>query len=348
MKPSTLGRKAIITGISGQDGAYLAQLLLEKGYRVLGTRRCDAESKAWRLASLGILERVELLAVDIRDSSQIQRLLQHFQPDEFYHLAGQSSVSESFRDPLSTRWDGAATLQLLEGLRQVSPATRFFNASSAEMFGVSTQGRLTEHCAFAPVSPYGCAKVFGHQTTAVYRNAFGLFACSGILFNHESPLRGEHFVTRKIARGIAHRCGGEHKLAPLELGNLEAVRDWGYAPEYTEAMWKMLQLDSPGDLVLCTGSCFSVRDFVNFCAEACEIPLVWESRDGCDLALHSCTGTVYVVSNPQLRRPTDIPRLCGDPAFAELRMGWKARTHLPGLARLMVRAELRPQVSGHH
>lgn len=331
-------KNALITGITGQDGAYLACLLLEKGYRVWGTCR-RGNSNPWRLKSLDILNAVELVEIDLTDATQTDSLLNRLKPRELYHMAAHSSVAESFQNPLASRWNGTVTLQLLEGVRQHTPLTRFFHASSAEMFGISSLAQLTEETAFAPVSPYACSKVFGHHLVSVFRNSFGIYACSGILFNHESPLRTEQFVTRKIAKGLAAQMTSPQP-EPLRLGNLEAQRDWGYAPDYVRAMWKMLQIERPVDLILSTGTCYSVKEFVEFCAHACNINLGWEVRDGALLGFNRSTGRIAVVSDPALRRPTDIPRLCGLPAKAAQYLGWSASTRLPQLAELLVQSEL--------
>ena len=274
---STKGRRAVVTGITGQDGAYLTQLLLEKGYTVSGTYRRTSSVNFWRLDELGITQHpgLRLVEYDLTDLSSTIRLLEKAEPQEVYNLAAQSYVGVSFEQPITTAdITGIGALNLLEAIRTVDPSIRFYQASTSEMFGkVQTVPQL-ESTPFYPRSPYGVAKLFAHWSTINYRESYGIFGASGILFNHESPLRGIEFVTRKITDAIA-RIKLEQQSV-LELGNLDAKRDWGYAAEYTEGMWRMLQADEPDTFVLATGHTVTVRDFVQLACDAADIPVAFE------------------------------------------------------------------------
>lgn len=315
-------RRALITGITGQDGAYLAQLLLKKGYRVFGTYRRSSHPPFERLEYLGIVDQVELLPMDLLDQGSILRALEAAEPEEVYNLAAQSFVQVSFQQPILTgNVTGLGVARLLEAIREVNPAIRFYQASSSEMFGKVQSVPQDEKTPFYPRSPYGVAKLYGHWITVNYREAYGLFACSGILFNHESPLRGVEFVTRKISRAVARiKLGLQDRL---ELGNLEAKRDWGYAPEYTEAMWLMLQQEQPGDYVIATGQTHRVRDFVEEAFRV--VGLDWRA---------------HVVQTESLFRPAEVDLLVGNPARAQRELGWQPRTTFADLVRIMVEADL--------
>lgn len=332
-------KRAIITGVTGQDGAYLAQFLVQKGYQVWGTHRPGQAADPWRLQRLGVLNSVQLMGPDLSCFEVACGVVADLQPHEVYHLAAQSSVSESFQRPLvSCESDVSSALKLLEAVRLHGRDTRVFLASSAEMFGPASDERQSERTTLRPGSPYACGKVYGHHTVRVYREYYGTFACSGILFNHESPLRGAGFVTRKITQGFAQIVMGARE--PLQLGNLDAQRDWGYAPEYVEGMWLMLQNGEPDDFVLATGQAHTVRNFVEFVASACGMEVEWETRGECEVAVHRETRAVLLESRPHLRRIGDIQRLCGDASRAKDILGWSASTQLPQLAKIMVDAEL--------
>ncbi|WP_069811705.1 GDP-mannose 4,6-dehydratase [Streptomyces sp. TP-A0874] len=321
-----MGKSALITGITGQDGSYLAELLLSKGYQVHGLVRRSSSFNTERIDHLyqGPQEpdrRLVLHHADLSDGVALVNLLRDLRPDEVYNLGAQSHVRVSFDAPLYTGdVTGMGALRLLEAIRASGVDTRIYQASSSEMFGAAPPPQ-NERTPFHPRSPYGTAKVFGYWTTVNYREAYGLFAVNGILFNHESPRRGETFVTRKISRAVARIRAGlqEH----LHLGNLDAVRDWGYAPEYVEAMWLMLQRDAPEDYVVATGEAGSVRQFVEVAFAAA----------GLDWAEH-------VRFDPKYRRPSEVDALIGDAAKAESLLGWKPRVRWPELARIMVEADI--------
>ena len=315
-------RTAIVTGITGQDGAYLTKLLLDKGYRVTGTYRRTSSTNFWRIAELGVEQHpnLSLAEHDLTDLGSTLRLLERTRPDELYNLAAQSFVGVSFDQPITTaEVTGIGALNLLEAIRIVSPKTRFYQASTSEMFG-TTAPPQNETTAFHPRSPYGVSKLFAHWATVNYRESYGMFAANGIAFNHESPRRGETFVTRKITRAAARIAAGLEKK--VYLGNLDAVRDWGYAPEYAEAMWRMLQHDEPVDYVIATGRAATVREF----AEAAFTYAGLDWRD-------------HVEHDDRYERPAEVPELVGDPAKIEREIGWKARVHWDELARIMVDAD---------
>jgi GDPmannose 4,6-dehydratase len=334
-------KTAIITGITGQDGAYLAEHLLELDYRVVGAFRRLSTPNFWRLAELSIQShpRLTLAEHDLTDLSASIRLLQEYEPDEVYNLAAQSFVGTSFKQPITTaEITGVGALNMLEAIRIVHRSIRFYQASSSEMFGKVRTSIQNEETDFHPRSPYGVAKLFAHWCTVNYRESYDLFAVSGILFNHESPLRGTEFVTRKIAHSAARIRAGKQNV--VELGNLDAVRDWGYAKEYVRGIQLMLQQSTPEDFVLATNKTWSVRDFATAAFAAAEIRLVWrgsgEREQGVDNA-----GNVRVVVDPRLFRPAEVDVLCGDAARAKARLGWSAQTSVDELARLMVEADIR-------
>lgn len=318
-----MAKTALITGITGQDGAYLARFLLSKGYKVYGAFRRSSVLNLERLDYLGIREQVELVPLDLLDTGNIIRVLETTQPDEVYNLAAQSFVAVSFEQPVVTgEITGLGAVRILEAIRTVNPKIKFYQASSSEMFGKAQSVPQNEKTPFYPRSPYAAAKLYAHWMTVNYRESYGLFACSGILFNHESELRGIEFVTRKITDAVARIKYGLEKT--LRLGNLQAKRDWGYAPEYVEAMWLMLQQPEPDDYVIATGETHSVREFV---AEAfAYVGLDW--RD-------------YVVEDPALKRPADVELLVGDASKARQKLGWRPRTAFKDLVRLMVEADLK-------
>ncbi|MBN3566146.1 GDP-mannose 4,6-dehydratase [Burkholderia cenocepacia] len=334
-------KKAIITGISGQDGAYLTKLLLDKGYEVTGTYRRTSSVNFWRIAELGVDTHPNLTLVehDLTDAGSSLRLLERTQPDELYNLAAQSFVGVSFDQPATTaEVTGIGPLNLLEAIRVVSPKTRFYQASTSEMFGKVQAIPQTETTAFYPRSPYGVAKLYAHWMTVNYRESYGLFGSSGILFNHESPLRGREFVTRKITDTIAKIKLG--KATKLELGNLDAKRDWGFALEYVEGMWRMLQADEPDTYVLATNRTETVRDFVRMAFAAAGYQIEWTGKGEQERGLDTATGNVLVEVNPKFYRPAEVDLLIGCADKAKSKLGWAPKTTLEQLCQMMVEADL--------
>ncbi len=335
-------KSAIITGITGQDGAYLAQLLLEKGYTVYGTYRRTSSVNFWRIEELGIEKHpnLHLVEFDLTDMSSAIRLLQTSEATEVYNLAAQSFVGVSFDQPVATaEITGIGPLNLLEAIRIVNPKIRFYQASTSEMFGKVQAIPQIESTPFYPRSPYGVAKLYAHWMTINYRESYGIFGSSGILFNHESPLRGREFVTRKITDSIAKIKLG--KLDVLELGNMDAKRDWGYAKDYVEGMWRMLQADTPDTYVLATNRTETVRDFVTMACKAADINIVWEGANEQERGIDSATGKTIVAINPKFYRPAEVELLIGNPEKAKRELGWEPQTTLEELCRMMVEADLR-------
>jgi GDPmannose 4,6-dehydratase len=334
-------RKAIITGVSGQDGAYLTRLLLDKGYHVTGTYRRTSSVNFWRMNELGVLDHpsLELVEHDLTDAGSTLRLLERTQADEIYNLAAQSFVGVSFDQPVTTaEVTGVGALNLLEAIRVVNPRIRFYQASTSEMFGKVRAVPQSEDTAFYPRSPYGIAKLFAHWSTVNYRESYDIFATSGILFNHESPLRGREFVTRKITDAVAKIKLGKQSV--LELGNLDAKRDWGFASEYVEGMWRMLQANRPDTYVLATGRTETVRDFVKMAFAAAGTQLEWSGRDERETGVDISTGRLLVRVNPRFFRPAEVDLLIGDAGKARAELGWEARTTLEQLCQMMVAADL--------
>jgi GDPmannose 4,6-dehydratase len=340
-------KKALVTGITGQDGAYLAQLLLEKGYEVTGTYRRTSSVNFWRIEELGIQSHpnLHLVEYDLTDLSSSIRLMQTAQPDEVYNLAAQSFVGVSFEQPITTaEITGVGPVNLLEAIRIVNPKIRFYQASTSEMFGKVQAVPQKEDTPFYPRSPYGVAKLYAHWMTVNYRESYGIFGASGILFNHESPLRGREFVTRKITDSVAKIHLG--KLDVLELGNLDAKRDWGYAKEYVEGMWRILQADEPDTYVLATNRTETVRDFVSMAFKAIDVSLEWSGSADNEIGTCKKTGKVLVRVNPKFYRPAEVELLIGDPAKATKELGWKPSTTLEQLCQMMVEADLRRNQAG--
>ena len=338
--------RAVVTGITGQDGAYLSQLLLEKGYTVFGTYRRTSSVNFWRLDELGITDHpnLELVEYDLTDLSSTIRLLVKAEPQEVYNLAAQSFVGVSFEQPITTaEITGLGALNLLEAIRAVDPAIRFYQASTSEMFGKVQAVPQSESTPFYPRSPYGVAKLFAHWSTINYRESYSIFGASGILFNHESPLRGKEFVTRKITDGIARIKLGTQDV--LELGNLDAKRDWGYAAEYVEGMWRMLQTDEPDTFVLATGITVSVRDFVRLACQAADIDVAFEGSGESEIGVDVATGKPIILVNPAFYRPAEVDLLVGDARKAAQVLGWQASTSLEAMCRIMLEADLRRQGS---
>jgi GDPmannose 4,6-dehydratase len=340
-------KKALVTGITGQDGAYLAELLLEKGYEVTGTYRRTSSVNFWRIEELGIQSHpnLKLVEYDLTDLGASIRLLQNVQPDEIYNLAAQSFVGVSFEQPVTTaEITGVGPVNLLEAIRIVNPKIRFYQASTSEMFGKVQAVPQKEDTPFYPRSPYGVAKLYAHWMTVNYRESYGIFGSSGILFNHESPLRGREFVTRKITDSVAKIHLG--KLDVLELGNMDAKRDWGFAKEYVEGMWRILQADQPDTYVLATNRTETVRDFVSMAFKAVDVTLEWSGSADNEIGTCKKTGKVLVRVNPKFYRPAEVELLIGDPAKAQKELGWKPSTTLEQLCQMMVEADLRRNKAG--
>ena len=340
-------KKAIVTGITGQDGAYLTDWLIKQGYVVFGTYRRTSSVNFWRLDELGVRDHqgLELVEHDLTDLGASIRLLQRTEATEVYNLAAQSFVGVSFDQPVTTaQITGIGALNLLEAIRIVNPHIRFYQASTSEMFGKVQTIPQAEDTPFYPRSPYGVAKLFAHWSSVNYRESYGMFCCSGILFNHESPLRGREFVTRKITDAVAKIALG--KLDFVELGNLDAKRDWGYAREYVQGMWKMLQADVADDYVLATGRTETVRDFVDLAFRAAGITLAWRGSGVDEEGFDVQSGQTRVRINPRFYRPAEVDLLVGSAAKAKEKLGWQAETDLETLCRLMVEADLRRNEQG--
>ncbi|WP_342606443.1 GDP-mannose 4,6-dehydratase [Pantoea agglomerans] len=338
---------AIITGITGQDGAYLAELPLDKGYTVYGTYRRTSSVNFWRIEELGIKSNssLHLVEYDLTDLSSSIRLLQESKATEVYNLAAQSFVGVSFDQPLTTaEITGIGPVNLLEAIRIVNPKIRFYQASTSEMFGKVQAIPQKEDTPFYPRSPYGVAKLYAHWMTINYRESYNIFASSGILFNHESPLRGQEFVTRKITDSVAKIKLG--KLDVLELGNMDAKRDWGFAKEYVEGMWRMLQADEPDTFVLATNRTETVRDFVSMAFKAAGIELRFEGKDDQEVAIDVATNKVVVKVNPKFYRPAEVELLIGNPQRAKDILGWEPKTTLEELCAMMVEEDLRRNKQG--
>ena len=335
-------KKALITGITGQDGAYLAQLLLEKGYQVTGTYRRSSSVNFWRIEELGIAAHpnLQLVEYDLTDLSSSIRLMQKAEPDEVYNLAAQSFVGVSFEQPVATaQITGLGAVNLLEAIRIVNPKARFYQASTSEMFGKVQEIPQVESTPFYPRSPYGVAKLYAHWMTVNYRESYGIFGSSGILFNHESPLRGREFVTRKITDSVAKIV--QNKLDVLELGNLDAKRDWGYAKEYVEGMWRILQAPHPDTFILATNRTETVRDFVMMAFKGAGIAIEWKGKGEAETGHCGRTGKLLVRISPKFYRPAEVELLIGDPGKALRELGWAPKTTLEQLCQMMVEADLR-------
>lgn len=335
-------KKAIITGITGQDGAYLAEHLLAKGYQVFGAHRHISTPNFWRIKELGIDKHTnfKLVEFDLTDFSSIVRLLNQIEPDEIYNLAAQSFVASSFTQPImTTEINAIGALNILEAIRVVNPKVKYYQASTSEMYGKVQAIPQTETTHFYPRSPYGVSKLYAHWATVNYRESYGLFATSGILFNHESPLRGIEFVTRKITDAVAKIKLG--KQSHLELGNIDAKRDWGHARDYVEGMHLMLQHHTPDTFVLSTGETFQVRHFVELSFKAAGIDVAFEGSGVDEVAKDKKTGNVVMKVNPQFYRPAEVDILVGSPQKAYDTLGWKAKTTLDELCSGMVEADIR-------
>lgn len=340
-------KTAIITGITGQDGAYLAELLLAKGYTVYGTYRRTSSVNFWRIKEVGVHDHPRLILVehDLTDLSATIRLLHKTGATEIYNLAAQSFVGVSFDQPITTaEITGIGAVHLLEAIRIVDPTIRFYQASTSEMFGLVQAIPQNEATPFYPRSPYGVAKLYAHWMTVNYRESYDIFGCSGILFNHESPLRGREFVTRKITDSVAKIKLGQ--LDCMMLGNLDAKRDWGYAKEYVEGMWRMLQADQPDTYVLATNRTESVRDFVRMAFKAADIDVEFSGHDELETAVDVASGQTVVQIDRRFYRPAEVDLLIGDPSKATEMLEWKPETTLEQLCGIMVEADLRRNETG--
>jgi GDPmannose 4,6-dehydratase len=345
-------KKALITGITGQDGSYLAEFLLKKGYKVYGIVRRSSMFNRGRIESIYFdkkyKDRLQLLYGDLNDSSSLNRIIEKINPHEIYNLGAQSHVGISFEIPEYTaEVTAVGTVRLLDAIREVGIQPRFYQASSSELFGMAKETPQRETTPFHPRSPYACAKAYAYFITQNYREAYNLFACNGILFNHESPRRGENFVSRKISLGVAKiKLGLEKKLY---LGNLEAKRDWGYAPDYVEAMWLMLQAKEPDDYVIATGETHSVREFVELAFKEIGIEIAWEGEGlnekgivkNIEDEVELKKGDVVVEIDPKYLRPCDVDSLQGDPSKAKEKLGWSPRVTFRELVSIMVEADLK-------
>lgn len=334
-----MSKTALITGITGQDGAYLAKFLISKGYKVYGGYRRLSSPNFWRLEELAVKDKINLMEVDLLDSGNLIRTLTETKPDEVYNLAAQSFVAVSFEKPVLTgQVTALGVTNLLEAVRIVNPAIKIYQASSSEMFGKSERSCQNETSPFYPRSPYAVAKLYGHWMTVNYRESFGIFACSGILFNHESPLRGIEFVTRKISDAAARIRAG--KMDCLEIGNLEARRDWGYAGDYVRSIWMMLQQDQPEDFVIATGEAHSVREFAEHAFRHAGFELEWRGNGPDEFAYDVKTGKTVLKVNPKYFRPADVDYLCGDYSLARNKLGWEPEVRFEELVSIMVTRDI--------
>lgn len=342
-------KKALITGIAGQDGGHLAKLLHEKGYQVYGVIRGQLEASHPRYQAVKEeMPYVELVMADLLDLSALTRAMQEIKPDEVYNLAAISHVGYSFRDPVLTAdVTGKGVLNVLEAIRLagLEKTTRFYQASTSEMFGGLDYNRpekgYTEEASFHPRSPYGVAKLYGHWITKNYRESYDMFALSGILFNHEGERRGPEFVTRKISKAVAQIKNGKQDV--IELGNLDAKRDWGYAGDYVEGMWRMLQQDTPEDYVLATGETHSIREFCELAFKEIGVDIAWEGTGADEVGKDAASGAIRIRINPAFYRPAEVDLLLGDPTKAETELGWERKVDFPSLVKLMVEHDLQAQ-----
>jgi GDPmannose 4,6-dehydratase len=334
-----MARKAFITGITGQDGAYLSEFLVRKGYKVFGGYRRTSSPNFWRLSELDILNEVDLVEVDILDTGNLIRAFEKIGPDEVYNLAAQSFVAVSFEKPVLTGETTAlGVTRVLEAIRIVNPKIKFYQASSSEMFGKVQETPQRETTPFYPRSPYASAKLYGHWLTINYRESYNIFGCSGILFNHESPLRGIEFVTRKISDAVARIKYGKQDY--FEIGNLDPKRDWGYAKEYVAGMWMMLQRTDPRDYVLATNENHSVRECIEHAFSSIGITLRWKGRGVDETGVDADTGKLLVKINPKFFRPGEVDHLLGDYSKAENELGWEPKVRFSELMEIMVRRDL--------
>jgi len=334
-------KKAIIIGITGQDGAYLARYLLNKNYKVYGTYRRTSSLNFWRLQELGVEnhEYLELIEYDLTDQGASIRMMINIHPDEVYNLGAQSFVAVSFELPITTsQITGIGCLHLLEAIRTVNPKIKYYQASTSELYGMVQEVPQDENTPFYPRSPYAVSKLYAHWATVNYRESYGMYACSGILFNHESPLRGIEFVTRKISYAVAR-----YKIfanSSLELGNLNAKRDWGYAEDYVKGMHMMLQQKEPQDIVLATGKTFMVRDFVELAFRVIDVEIIWKNEGLEEQGINKNNGDILVTVNPKYFRPSEVDLLIGNPNLARTKLGWKPSVKLEDLCAMMVKSDI--------
>lgn len=332
-------RKAIITGIAGQDGAFLAKLLIDKNYEVIGADRRRVDTYYWRLRSLKIIDKIKFEYFDLMEEGVINNLIRKHKPDEFYNLAAQSFVKASFDLPILTaNVDAIGVLRILEAIRMYSPSTRFYQASTSEMFGKVQEIPQKESTPFYPRSPYGVSKLFAHWMTVNYRESYDLFASSGILFNHESEYRGSEFVTQKVVENAVRIKNGNKK--PIELGNLDATRDWGYAQDYVEGMYLMLQANKADDYILATNKTYSVRELVTLTFKNLNIEIEWIGKGINEKAIDKKNGRELVVINENYYRPAEVDKLIGDYSKAERDLGWRPKTSFSNLISIMVDSAL--------
>ena len=333
-----MSKTALITGISGQDGAYLAQLLLKKNYKVIGTDRRSARSVNWRLKRLGIENQIIYEEMELSEIYEIHRIFKKYKINEVYNLAAQSFVGTSFNSPLNTaNITGLGTLRILETIRSIDKKIKFYQASSSEMFGDVLEKKQKETTPLNPQSPYAVSKVFSHYLTQNYRNSYGIFATSGILFNHESPLRGEEFVTRKIVINLIRILKKESNY--FELGNIYAKRDWGYAKEYVEAMWKMLQRKKPKDYVISTGKTYSIKEFINIATKYLKMKVKWTGKGLKERLINTRTNKTIIKINPKYFRPSEVNILIGNYGRARKDLNWKPKTNLDSMIDEMIKFE---------
>ena len=333
-------KKALITGIRGQDGAYLADLLIKKGYKVYGADRRSGDSSLWRLRELGIDAKIEHIYMDLLEFTNIMDVIKKIKPDEVYNLAAQSFVQVSFEQPeLTSMIDGIGVLKILEAIRHFSPKTKFYQASTSEMFGKVQEVPQTEKTPFYPRSPYGVAKLYAHWITVNYRESYGLYACSGILFNHESPFRGLEFITRKITNSIARiKYGLQDKIY---VGNLDSKRDWGYAKEYVEGMWLILQQKKADDYVLATNETHTIRELINYSFKHIGIEIIWKGKGLNEKGIDRKSGKTLVEVSEKFYRPSEVDLLLGNPAKAKKILGWQPKTKFKELVEIMIEADLK-------
>ena len=334
-----MNKKALITGISGQDGAYLSNFLLNKGYDVYGAVRRTSSINTGRLSELNVLDQINLVTMDLAEITNIQRVIEEVEPDEVYNLAAQSFVQTSFDQPIYTsEIDALGVTRILESIRMLGSKIKFYQASTSEMFGKVQDSPQNEGTSFYPRSPYGVSKLYGHWITVNYREAWDIHACSGILFNHESPLRGTEFVTRKISLGVAEII--KNKKASISLGNLNAERDWGFAGDYVNAMWLMLQNKEANDYVIATGRTHSVRNFVEKAFSVVDIQIEWTIDNKIETGRCKKTGKILVDINTDYNRPSETDHLLGDASKAKRDLNWKPKTNFEELVEMMVKKDL--------
>ncbi len=333
-------KTALITGVSGQDGAYLAEFLLKKNYKIIGTDRRSARGNNWRLSRLGIKNKIIYEEMELSELYEIHNIFEKYKIDEVYNLAAQSFVATSFNSPLNTsNITGLGVLRILETIKSVNKKIKFYQASSSEMFGKIIESKQNEKTPLNPQSPYAISKVFGHYITDNYRKSYNIFAVSGILFNHESPLRGEEFVTRKIVLGLVKILNGD--LKNIELGNIYAKRDWGYAKEYVEAMWKMLQQKKPKDYVVSTGKTYSIKYFINLATKYLGLKTKWVGKGLNEKLINLANKQVIIKINPKFFRPAEVNILRGNSSLARKNLKWSPKINLKNLVKIMIDDEIK-------